>query len=217
MLGAAITVLWELIGFEKIATVCNFKSKAQQDFLKKVKDHHIAADFLIICLKTLAREIISEFSLERKKTNSSIPTFSDLKKHFTPGSKWIQNVNLARMFSIVNGPLLSTFMLRTGVRCANAELNYGAIQDCMSLLYHNKNSNYIKMLHFELAMIQSAPAVVKDFVYKNLFQRNQNHNHTNTAQGIDYKLDEYSKLFKNFEVSVSVSVSVFSIISSNYI
>ena len=84
MLGAAITVLWDLIGFEKIAAMCNFKSKAQQDFLKKVKDHHIAADFLIICLQTLARELIFEFSMEWEKQYSSIPTFSDLKKYFKP-------------------------------------------------------------------------------------------------------------------------------------
>ena len=35
VLSAAISVLWNLIGFEKIAAVCNFKSKAQHDFLKK--------------------------------------------------------------------------------------------------------------------------------------------------------------------------------------
>ena len=61
----------------------------------------------------------------------------------------------------------------------------------------------MRMLHFELAMIQTAPTEVKDFVYKNLFQRNQNHNNQKTGQGIDYKLEEYNKLFKNFEVSVS--------------
>ena len=114
------------------------------------------------------------------------PTFSDMKKYFVPGNKWIKNVNLARMFSLVNGPLLSTFLLRTGVRCSNAELYYGAIQDCLSLLYHNKNSNYIKMLHFELAMVQSAPIEIKEFIHRNIFQRNQNHNGPNTAQGIDY-------------------------------
>ena len=187
--GAAISVLWDLIGFEKIAAVCNFKSKAQQEFLKKVKDHHIAADFLVICLQTLAREIVSEFAKEWEKTNTFNLTFSDMKKYFVPGNKWIKNVNLARMFSLVNGPLLSTFLLRTGVRCSNAELYYGAIQDCLSLLYHNKNSNYIKMLHFELAMVQSAPIEIKEFIYRNIFQRNQNHNGQNTAQGIDYKLE----------------------------
>ena len=214
VLSAAISVLWNLIGFEKIAAVCNFKSKAQHDFLKKVKDHHIAADFLIICLQTLSREIVFEFGKEWKKTHSTIPTFSDLRKYFTPGSKWIKNVNLARIFSLVNGPLLSTFMLRTGVRCSNAELYYGAIQDCLSLLYHNKHSNYIKMLHFELAMIQSAPKDVKEFIFKNIFQRNHNHNNENTGQGIDYKLEEYNKLFKNFEVSASPSIDDWTKIAS---
>jgi hypothetical protein len=137
VLGASITVLSDLIGFEKF---CNFKSKSQQEMLKRVKDHHISADFLIISLQTLAREICFEFGREWKKKYSHTPTFSDLKKYFSPGSKWLLNVNLARIISIVNGPLLSTFMLRTGVRCSNGELYYGAIQDCLSLLYHNKTS-----------------------------------------------------------------------------
>ena len=55
ILSAAITVFWDLIGLEKIAAVCNFKSKAQHEMLKKAKDHHISADFLIICLQTLAK------------------------------------------------------------------------------------------------------------------------------------------------------------------
>jgi hypothetical protein len=105
-------------------------------------------------------------------------------------------------------------MIRTGVRCSNGELYYGAIQDCLSLLYHNKNSNYIRMLHLELAMIQTAPTEVKDFFYKNLFQRNQNHDNKNTGQGIDYKLEEYNKLFKNFEVSVSPSIDDWTKIAS---
>ena len=50
LVSATLRVLWEIIGIEKIAAICNFKSKAQQDFLKKVKDHHISVDFLIICL-----------------------------------------------------------------------------------------------------------------------------------------------------------------------
>ena len=73
ILGAAITVLWDLIGLEKIAAVCNFKSKAQQELLKKVKDHHIAADFFIITLQTLAREILFEVGKEWKKNNTTKP------------------------------------------------------------------------------------------------------------------------------------------------
>ena len=141
-LSAAITVLWDFIGLEKIATICNFKSKAQHEMLKKAKDHHISADFLIICLQTLAKEICHEFCIEWKKENTCIPTYKDLKTYFKPGSTWIFDVNLARIFTIVNGPLLSTFMLRVGTRCSNAALYYGAMSECLSLLYHNKNSNY---------------------------------------------------------------------------
>ena len=34
ILSAAISVLWDLIGLEKIAAACNFKSIAQQELLK---------------------------------------------------------------------------------------------------------------------------------------------------------------------------------------
>ena len=206
ILGAAITVLWNLIGFEKIAAICNFKSKAQHDMLKKVKDHHISADFLIICLQTIAKEISFEFCKEWIKYYSHIPTYRDLKVYFSPGTKWITNVNLARMFSLVNGPLLSKFLPRVGVRCNNGRLYYGAMSECLGLLYHNKNSNYIRMLHFELYLIQNAPEPVKEFILQHLFQRNQNHNNQNTAQRIDYKLEEYNKLFKQFEVSTAPSI-----------
>ena len=54
--------------------MCNFKSKAQQDLLKKVKDHHVLADFLIIRLQTLAKEICFEFCKEWSKHYSHIPT-----------------------------------------------------------------------------------------------------------------------------------------------
>ena len=137
-----------------------------------------------------------------------------MKEYFTPGSKWIKNVNLARIFYLVNGPLLSTFMLRVGVRCGNGLLYYGAISDCMSLLYHNKNTNYIRMLNFELFMINNAPDLVKEFILKNLFQRNKNNNGQNTAQGIDYKLEEYNKLFKQFEVSTAPSIDDWTKIAS---
>ena len=206
ILSATITVLWNLIGLENIAATCNFKSKAQHELLKKVKDHHISADFLIICLQTLAKEISFEFCKEWIKHNSNIPTYQNLKEYFVPQSKWILNVNLARIFPLVNGPLLSTFLLRVGARCHNGPLYYGAISDCLSVLYHNKNSNYIRMLHFELYMMKNAPNPVKEFVYWNLFQRNRNHNNQNTAQGIDYKLEEYNRLFKQFEYTSSPSI-----------
>ena len=56
------------------------------------------------------------------------------------------------------------------------------------------------MLQFELYLIRNAPESVRHFIHQNLFQRNHNHNNQNTAEGIDYKLEEFNKLFKNFEV-----------------
>ena len=51
--------------------------KAQQEMLKRNKNNHIiSADFLIICLQTLAREICNKFCKEWKKNN----TRKDLKQ-----------------------------------------------------------------------------------------------------------------------------------------
>ena len=94
-----------------------------------MKDHHILADFLIICLQTLAKEICFEFFKEWGKQCSHIPTNKYLKEYFSLDSKWILNVNLARIFSLVNGPLLSTFLLRVGDRCNNGLLHHGAMSD----------------------------------------------------------------------------------------
>ena len=121
-------------------------------------------------------------------------------------------MNLARIFPVVNGPLLSTLMLGIGVRCCNGEIYYGAIQDTLSLMCHNKNTNYIKIIHFELFMIQNAPkdlllpSSLREFVFYNIFKRNKNHNKQNTAQGINYKLEKYNQRFKQFEVSSSPSI-----------
>jgi hypothetical protein len=98
--------------FVEFIRICNFKSKAQHEMLKKVKDHHISADFFIICLQTIAKEIIFEFCKQWIKYYSHILTYRDLKEYFSPGTKRITTVNLARMFSLVKGPLLSIFPLR---------------------------------------------------------------------------------------------------------
>ena len=67
--------------------------------------------------------------------------------------------------NLVNGPFLGTFVLRVGVRSGNGLLYYEAMSDCMSLLFHNKNSNYIRMLNIELLMIDNnkAPDLVREF------------------------------------------------------
>ena len=70
------------------------------------------------------------------------------------------------------------------------------------------------MLNFELFMINNAPDSVREFVLQNLFQRNKNHNNQNTAQGIDYKLEEYNKLFKQIEVSAAPTIEEWTKIAS---
>ena len=70
------------------------------------------------------------------------------------------------------------------------------------------------MLQFNLCLIRNAPESVRHFVHKNLFQRNQNRKNQNTAEGIDYKLEEFNKLFKNFEVSAAPSIDEWTRIAS---
>ena len=48
------------------------------------------------------------------------------------------------MFSLVNGPLLCTFLLRTGVRVNNGELYYGAMNECLSLDPNDPNDPMIQ-------------------------------------------------------------------------
>ena len=110
--------------------------------------------------------------------------------------------------------MLSTFMLRVGIRCSNAKLYYGAMEVCMSLLYRNKNNNYIRMLNFELSMINKAPKQVKSFIFVNIFQRNKNHKNQNTAQEIDYKLEECNTFSKQNYVSVNPSIDDWTRIAS---
>ena len=62
------------------------------------------------------------------------------------------------------------------------------------------------MLNFELYLLNKAPKQVQLFIFNNLFFKNKNHYNQNTAQGIDYKLEEYNKLFKQFEASSSPSI-----------
>ena len=62
------------------------------------------------------------------------------------------------------------------------------------------------MLQFELYLINKGPESVRKCIHQNLFHRNQNHNDQDTTQGIDYKLKEYNKLFKQFEKSTSPSI-----------
>ena len=76
------------LDLKKITAICNFKSKAQQDLFKKVKDHHKVADFLLICLQPLAKGICFQFWKEWSKHNSHIPNYQDLEKYFSLGTKW---------------------------------------------------------------------------------------------------------------------------------
>ena len=65
-----------------------------------------------------------------------------------------------------------------------------------------------------MALYIIAPESVRKFIHQNVFQRNQNHNDQDTAQGIDYKLEEYNKLFKNFEISTSPSIEEWTRVAS---
>ena len=80
---------YSVVGSDRIwKNCCNFKSKAQQDLFKKVKDHHKAADFSLTCLPTLAKGRCFQFCKKWSKHNSHIPKYQDLEKYFSLGTNW---------------------------------------------------------------------------------------------------------------------------------
>ena len=72
-------------------------------------------------------------------------------------SNWFEECESNENIFPCRWSIVSTLLLRVGVRCNNCSLYHGAMSDCLSVLYHIKNSNYIHMLQFELYLINKAP------------------------------------------------------------
>ena len=117
-------------------------------------------------------------------------------KWFT-NNKELKNINLLRMLPIVNGPLLSAFFFRCGIRCTNPELYYSAYQRASLITFINNNQNYQVISSFELYLIKCAPPEIKDFMYRILFQRIKKHQSWDScSEDLDYRLEEKNRYFK---------------------
>ena len=109
----------------------------------------------------------------------------------------VKNVNLIRFFQLVNGPLLSVYFLRCGVRCSNGPLYYAAYERCSLWTFLNRNSNYQIISSFELYLIKVAPKEVKEFIYRMIFHRIKKHQTWDcSSEGLDYRMEEKNKLDK---------------------
>ena len=63
----------------------------------------------------------------------------------------------------------------------------------------NANSNYQLLTTFELYMISAAPEEVRRFICKNLFTEEQKHHDSDSCgEGLDYRLEEKNKKFKEY-------------------
>ena len=65
---------------------------------------------------------------------------------------------------LVNGPLLTAFLLRTGIRCGNGELYYSAYEYVSLLTFINNNTNYQLLYLFEHYTLAVAPDIIKKFI-----------------------------------------------------
>ena len=161
-------------------------------------DHHKGWDFLYIILLTLAKEISFEFVKCWKMMTSKKPKYSDLTQWFLIArTSEITNINLVRLFNLVNGPLLSMYFLRCGVRCANPQLFYAAYEKASLTLFLNKNLNYQIISSFELYLLKSAPVEVKEFIFRTIFHRIKKHDSWDfSSEGLDYRMEEKNRKYK---------------------
>ena len=196
LMESVTKLMWHMIGLGKFATWCDFGSDKAQMFLMNFSDHHKGADFILIILRTIAKEIAFEFLKVWKVRKNKVPKYKDLVTFLNNNSE-VRNINLIRFFQLVNGPLLSVFFLRCGVRCANGPLYYAAYERCSLWTFLNKNSNYQIISSFELYLIEVAPKEVKDFIYRMIFHRNKKTaSWDSSSEGLDYRMEERNKVIK---------------------
>ena len=115
-----VQIIWNLIGLDEFSKWCDYMGEGQKQYLYNCGDHHKTADFIIIVLQTLAREMCFQFmTIWKVEHLNKVPEFSDLNTWLE--SSLVQNPNIIRLFDILDGPLLSIFLLRAGVRTGNGE------------------------------------------------------------------------------------------------
>ena len=127
---------------------------------------------------------------------NKVPEFSDLTTWLE--SSLVQNPNIIRLFDILDGPLLSIFILRAVIRTGNGELYYSALEVSL-FTFFNGNVNYQLLMQFELFLISVAPGQVRDFIFQNIFQEKKTHSDSDScAEGLDYRLEEENKKYKQY-------------------
>lgn len=197
IMEACTKLFWNLIGLKGFAQWCDFKTEKAALFLLNFSDHHKGWDFLYIILMSLAKEIAFEFVKVWRITKSILPKYNDLVNWLLKSGE-VKNINLVRIFSYVNGPLLATLFLRCAVRTCNAEMYYAALDKSSLVCFLNNNINYESITTFELYLIRVAPKKVKDFIFRTIFHRIHKHTSSDcSAEGLDYRLEEINKKFKN--------------------
>ena len=196
IMEATTKLLWSVIGLKSFATWCDFKSDKAKAFLMNFSDHHKGWDFLYIVLMSIAKEIAFEFVKCWKITKNKIPKYENLIKWLTKSNE-VSNVHLVRFFHLMNGPLLSMFFLRCGVRCANPQLYYAAYEKASLTLFLNKNFNYQIISTFELYLIKQAPVEVRKYIYRTIIHRIKKHESWDcSSEGLDYRIEEENRKFK---------------------
>ena len=112
-------------------------------------------------------------------------------------SSLVQNVNLLRYFEILDGPLMSLFLMRAGMRTSNGRLYYSGLEYASLFTFPNGHKNYQLITTFELYLLKVAPPEVRDFIFTFLFYENRTHKDSDSCgEGLDYRLEEYNKKFK---------------------
>ena len=125
----------------------------------------------------------------------SPPTYHDLYTWLN--SEQVRNPKCYSHFFLVNGPLLTAFLLRAGIRCGNGELYYSAYEYVSLLTFINNNTNYQLLYLFEHYTLAVAPDIIKKFILENVSHQVKTHGDCDTTgEGYDYRMEEANKAFK---------------------
>ena len=61
LMTTTVQIIWNLIGLDEFSKWCDYMGEGQKQYLYNCGDHHKTADFIIIVLQTLAREMCFQF------------------------------------------------------------------------------------------------------------------------------------------------------------
>ena len=117
---------------------------------------------------------------------------------------------------MVNGPLLTAFLLTAGMRCGNGELYYSAYEYVSLLTFINNNTNYQLLYLFEHYTLAVAPDIIKKFILENVSHQVKTHGDCDTTgEGYDYRIKEANKAFKENLHTKEPTIEDWSLVCSN--